>query len=377
MSRGAVAAPLVLASLLVGLGFQTAFAQSRTLDVSIGRIALDRVAAPPETSDLLGRPSNLVVSVRQTTARGSWLYGSASTPFSDEALRWGAAGAGGRFMLPDQARHRVSAGVDLATHGYVFRDALADATGTGGVLEGFAVATVAAGRARMDLRGGWRGQTLSLAGTTRRRGVVEGGGRVSIEGPLRLQAEARWVRADEEVYPFAGVSVVYGRSPVALWVQGGRWFGEDEIDGVTWTAGVGRTLGRRASFWLNVRQEAVDPLYRNAARRTWSVGVTRQLGAGRRPSVQRSLPDTDGAVVIRVALADAPTSELSIAGSFNKWQPQPMQREGQAWVVRLTLAPGVYDYAFRAADGVWFVPASVASRRDDGMGGHVALLVVP
>jgi hypothetical protein len=36
----------------------------------------------------------------------------------------------------------------------------------------------------------------------------------------------------------------------------------------------------------------------------------------------------------------------------------------------------VYHYAFRSADGEWFVPASMAGRRDDGMGGHVAMLVV-
>ena len=53
-----------------------------------------------------------------------------------------------------------------------------------------------------------------------------------------------------------------------------------------------------------------------------------------------------------------------------------MEREGDEWVVRLPLAPGAYRYAFRSATGEWFVPSSTPGRRDDGMGGHVAVLMV-
>ena len=67
---------------------------------------------------------------------------------------------------------------------------------------------------------------------------------------------------------------------------------------------------------------------------------------------------------------------VSIAGDFNNWQLVPMQREGDEWIVRLPLSPGAYHYAFRAANGDWFVPPSTPGRRDDGMGGFVAMLVV-
>ena len=53
-----------------------------------------------------------------------------------------------------------------------------------------------------------------------------------------------------------------------------------------------------------------------------------------------------------------------------------MLREGEYWVVRLPLTAGVYHYAFRSSTGDWFVPTSTAGRRDDGMGGYVAVLVV-
>ena len=75
-------------------------------------------------------------------------------------------------------------------------------------------------------------------------------------------------------------------------------------------------------------------------------------------------------------VSDAPAGDVSIAGDFNGWQPAPMQREGGEWVIRLPLAPGVYHYAFRSSTGAWFVPSSSPGRRDDGMGGHVAVMVV-
>jgi hypothetical protein len=74
--------------------------------------------------------------------------------------------------------------------------------------------------------------------------------------------------------------------------------------------------------------------------------------------------------------AGAAKGTPSIAGDFNGWTPEPMRREGSRWVWTGVLAPGVYHYAFVAADGTWFVPESVPGRQDDGMGGHVAVLVV-
>jgi len=83
-----------------------------------------------------------------------------------------------------------------------------------------------------------------------------------------------------------------------------------------------------------------------------------------------------GGVLVTLRASDAPPGQISIAGDFNSWQPTPMQREGDSWVVRLPVGPGVYHYAFRSATGTWFVPSSTPGRRDDGMGGHVAVLMV-
>jgi hypothetical protein len=83
----------------------------------------------------------------------------------------------------------------------------------------------------------------------------------------------------------------------------------------------------------------------------------------------------DGRAVIGVD-AGSVRGAPSIAGDFTGWKPVPMRRDGSRWTYTATLAPGVYHYAFVAADGTWFVPESVPGRQDDGMGGHVAVLVV-
>jgi hypothetical protein len=79
--------------------------------------------------------------------------------------------------------------------------------------------------------------------------------------------------------------------------------------------------------------------------------------------------------VIQLPLAHA-SSAPRVAGDFNAWKPQPMQRSDSAWVFTVQLAPGVYNYAFVDDNGEWFVPAKHPGRKSDGMGGTVAVLVV-
>jgi hypothetical protein len=105
------------------------------------------------------------------------------------------------------------------------------------------------------------------------------------------------------------------------------------------------------------------------------VGVTQQLRASR-AVLQPATRLAGGDVIIRLPADAASGSELWVAGDFTGWKPARMQRDGRDWVLRVPLKPGVYKYSFRGADGKWFVPASMPGRRDDGMGGHVVVLVV-
>jgi hypothetical protein len=362
---------LILLSLIVA-GSSVVFAsgvcaQGLSIDVSAGRIVYDPVSVNLGTNNVMG-------TLRYDTNRGEWVYGTAAAPLHDGDPVWSAFGAGGRFTQPDAAVRSVFVGADVDAHGFVFRDAVALLTGTGGALEAMPFASVAAGPGRIEMRGGWRGQTLSFASETDRRGVVEGGARAIYGLQVRVQGDVKWVHSSEGTFPFVGGSVIYGSLPVQVWAQTGKWL-SDQLNDVAWGTGVGVALGSRATLWASVRQEPPDPLYWNALRRTWNVGVTRRLGRAAPVLLAAPRVDANG-VLIRVPVADAPGDALFIAGDFNQWMPVPMTRDGREWTIRLPLAKGAYHYAFRSTGGTWFVPASIPGRRDDGMGGQVAVLLV-
>jgi len=340
-------------------------AQGLSVDVSAGRLVYDPLVANVGTNNLMG-------SLRYDTAREAWIYGAAAVPLTDGATFWGGAGAGGRFAR--RASSRASVGAEVAGHGYSFRDAFVDQVGSGGLAEIIPFVRLSAGLGYVEGRGGWRGHTLTLSGINERRGVFETGARAGYGALVRVEGDARWVRATEGVFPFVGVTLTYNGAPVQVWGQAGKWL-HDDLDDATWGSGLAMALNARSSVWASVRQEAPDPLYWNTARRTWSVGMTQRLGRVASP-IRPLQIEPAGGVLVTLRASDAPPGQISIAGDFNSWQPTPMQREGDSWVVRLPVGPGVYHYAFRSATGTWFVPSSTPGRRDDGMGGHVAVLMV-
>jgi hypothetical protein len=358
-----------LVLVIVGtLGAPTAnpHAQGLSVDVAAGRVIYEPVSARIGSNSLTG-------TLRLDAPGGAWIYGAGAVPIASD-LTWGGLGAGVRLMPRGTARRVVNAGIDLGGHAFLFRDAVASTTGNGTALDALPFLGMASGPASVEVRGGWRGQTLSSAGLTERRGVLETGVRAGYGGAVRAEADARWVRADGVMYPFAGGTLSVSGSAVQAWAQAGRWL-STQLDEVSWGGGLGVAIGRQSTLWASARQEAPDPLYWNVARRSWSVGVTRRLGRTA-PRLQPQAAQGGGVVVVELAAADAPGTDISIAGDFSGWEPVAMQRVGETWTARLTLAPGVYSYAFRSGGSRWFVPASVAGRRSDGMGGYVARLIV-
>jgi AMP-activated protein kinase-like protein len=368
MSRRGLLALTFLACLIVAAAPRKACAQTWSIDLSAGRTVYEPVAVNAGTNNLVG-------SVRYDARRNAWVYANAAVPLSDAAPFWDGGGAGGRFLLPDSGLRRLTLGSDVGAHAFMFRDATAQQMGSGGILEAIPFVSLSAGAASLEVRGGWRGQSLAFAGATQNRGVFETGFRGVYDGAANLQGDIRWVRATEGVFPFVGASIAYsGSSPVTVWGRAGKWVG-NTLTNAAWGVGASIAMGARSSVWVSAQQEAPDPLYWNAERRSWAVGVTRQLTRPAAPIVPAPSAQPGG-VLIRISAEDAPAGNVSIAGSFNNWQPQPMQREGRDWIIRLPLAPGVYQYAFRSASGDWFVPASTPGRRDDGFGGQQAVLVV-
>jgi hypothetical protein len=344
--------------------------QGLSLDISTGHVVYDPVSAGVPTNNVVG-------TLRYDAPRGLWIYGTAATPLRHGDPVWGTSGIGGRVVPSGSRDRRATFGADLGAHGFLFRDAVVDEAGRGVTIDAFPFVQAATGRASVEVRGGWRGHTLSYAGATQHRGVVEAGLRATYGAATRVEGDARWVHAREGTYPFVGGTLVSGSRPLQVWLHTGRWLSPD-LDDVTWGAGLQLALGSRRTVWASVQQDGPDPLFWNMARRIWSVGMTHRLGGRSTPTERPLVPlrQDVGSILLRVSAADVPGPGVSIAGDFTNWQPTPMRREGDDWVIRLTLPSGVYRYAFRAGASDWFVPASEASRRSDGMGGHVAVLVV-
>jgi hypothetical protein len=319
--------------------------------------------------------NNASGTLRVDTPRGLWISGTGALPFGSTDSRWGAIETGGRLAHQLGSSRRVSIGVDAVADGFVFRDPIVSQSGSGGVLETIPFVQFPAGTASVEFRGGWRGHTLSYGGPSQRNSVVETGVRATYGVPVRLQGDARWVRADTGVYPFVGGGISYGSARLQLWGTAGKWI-STQLSDASWGVGAGVRIAERLTAWTGVRQDSTDPLYWNVPRRSWMVGVTRTFRTASAP-LQLASP-TAGAdgVLIQVAVSEADGSSVYIAGDFNGWQPVPMERDGSQWRIHLPLAPGVYHYAFRSDRGQWFVPESVPGRRDDGMGGYVAVLVV-
>ncbi len=76
----------------------------------------------------------------------------------------------------------------------------------------------------------------------------------------------------------------------------------------------------------------------------------------------------------------APSAKsVSIAGSFNRWDPQinaltGPDRDG-VWAIVLPLPPGRYEYRFVVNGKDWFLDPSAPSV-DDGLGDRNSILVV-
>ncbi|HUQ81637.1 MAG TPA: glycogen-binding domain-containing protein [Gemmatimonadaceae bacterium] len=194
-------------------------------------------------------------------------------------------------------------------------------------------------------------------------------------GSIAIVPVVRRFAADtESAATYAGVSAVTANALGSLSASVGQWMGGGG-DGTPWSVGGRLRLGQRVSLDALARHDAFDPLYRQAPQTSWNVGMS--VSFGRAAAVAAPVPAAyvDGRATVRLPVSVSKTRP-SIAGDFNAWTPAPMERDGDHWTYSVAVSRGVYNYAFVAPSGEWFVPEGVAGRKDDGMGGHVAVLVV-
>src|SRR6266545_3393039 len=86
---------------------------------------------------------------------------------------------------------------------------------------------------------------------------------------------------------------------------------------------------------------------------------------------------TASLVTVRFVLVAPEARQVSLAGTFNQWNPQatPLIRAGNVWTATLTLPAGQHQYAF-VVDGARWVPDPGAPAVDDGFGRRNSVLTL-
>lgn len=357
-----------------------AAAQQWSIEAHAGRIrsALDPAAAQSETFMLGLRYDDPVTAFRI----------SGGIPTTSNQPLWGAIGAGKRLTL---RRGSLLGGVDFSGHGFLLHDRVDRTQQVPGIfgptlesapaLSGHALAGQVmpvvgfeTNRFQAHARAGVSHYTGEF-GERRERTVRLADAQLTFlpTSAIAITPTVRHFAADEGAYTYAGLSGVVARGRASLWGTIGHWL--DTAHQTPWAAGATLRMLDRATLHASARRDAFDPLYLNPPQTAWSLGLSVQLS---RPSaLVAPVPAAyvNGRATIRLPISQS-SAPPSIAGDFNAWKPQPMQRTGGHWMYSVNVAPGVYNYAFVNARGDWFVPEKHPGRKDDGMGGHVAVLVV-
>jgi hypothetical protein len=231
------------------------------------------------------------------------------------------------------------------------------------------------GTGRAELRAGGVAQRSQIGDATSERALPSADVRLSLGRlPVTLLTEMRGWFDDGATLARGGATLQFAQGPLVLWGSAGTWL-SGGVDGADWSAGGSVALSPIIELNGGGRGNSFDPLYRSTTATSWWAGMSVRLGAASIARAPVPARYVDGRATIQIDASHV-TGVPSIAGDFTDWKPVPMQRQGSHWSWVGTLAPGVYNYAFVAEDGTWFVPASVPGRKDDGMGGHVAVLVV-
>ena len=357
-------------------------AQQWSIDADAGRI---RSALDPSSAGV----ESVVVGL-QYSAFNSGIRISAGVPTRSDQALWGAIA--GTHRLAARPGMFV-AGVDLTGNAFVLRDRVERTqevrdvfnqprivpapsySGYAAAVQAMPVVGFESSMFQAHVRAGVSRYTSEFAEQRRDRNVKVADAQVTfMPAPsFAIMPAVRHFIADEGDYTFGGVTAAFGTGPVSVYGSAGQWLEMEQQD-ITWSAGASVRVHDRITLSARGRHDFIDPLYGTPGQTAWSIGASVKLG-----KTFSSVPvpaDFDaGKATIRLPVKQAATAPR-VAGDFTKWKPQPMQRQGDAWVYAVTLQPGVYNYAFVDESGEWFVPEKHPGRKQDGMGGVVAVLVV-
>ena len=322
---------------------------------------------------------------------------SAGVPTQSTDALWGAIGVARRVQVETNG---FDFGVDVAGNGFLVHDRVQRTQtithpGNGGLFgSGPTTETVPApsqsgsawaaqlmpligyngAQVQATLRAGVSNYTSNFANTKLNRRVKLGDAQLTFtpSPTVAVMPTLRFYQADEGNYNYAGVSAVTANGPVSVWGSAGSWLNQ-KTDNFAYAAGAEFKVHPNASILISARHDGVDPLYMTPPQNAWSAGVSLHFG-GRTAAAPIPAKYESGRATIRVDAKDR--TAVQVAGDFNGWKPQPMQRSGKDWTYTTQLKPGVYNFAFVDDHGNWFVPEKYPGRKADGMGGYVAVLVV-
>lgn len=320
---------------------------------------------------------------------------SVGIPANGDEPLWGTLGGWSRLAV---ARRGLSVGLDLSGQGSLLRGRDGGFREVPGLLfpgqepipatessmlswQALPLLAFEHGRVRMQARVGIAQMHIAQGTARVERTMPLGDVQATflLSDAVAIAPTLRRVREpDDRFTDYAGLTAVAASSLVRLSGSVGHWGGRGDL-GVPWSVQAALWPQGRWQLSAGVRHDSYDPLTRHPPQTAWNLALGVQLGP-RSPSARTLAPiaaaGRDGRTTIRL-----PASQLRgaprIAGDFTGWTPVPMTRVGRDWVHAIALSAGVYQYAFVDAEGRWFVPAGMPGRRDDGMGGHVAVLVVP
>ncbi len=250
--------------------------------------------------------------------------------------------------------------------------------------------SVPLGATVLALRGDIRHGSWKLAAPDTASGDSAGTGRLALEGAAlsmgRLLGPV-WVEVGAEGYRGALDGWFTGGFASARWVAGpvdlglsGRAWSTPAGSEVGVTGGAGLALGAGFALRAEVGRDTRDPLYGTPGSFGGSVAVSLRLAhatpAGRPNLVAELGPARGDGRIARFRLHAPRAHAVGLAGDFTDWRPRPLVRDGEDWVLELTLGPGLHHFAFVVDGRDWTVPRDAPGVAADEWGRQNATLVI-
>lgn len=290
---------------------------------------------------------------------------------ADTGTLWGDASLWG-----DWPRLLEPLGASAAVEGFLYRDRLLGAGGGAVTALIQAYHDLNAGPFLVRLKAAGRGGLLSADSLRVRRALAGGGIDATVAGgPAALRLSAELWSGSEAVYPAVAATTVLQLDRVRITARVQQWL-HRELTRTGWWVGTQAEVTDRLSVIAHAASPVTDILFFTPPQRSWGIGIQLFTGSSRREALPEPVVVAPGRTVELRVLASRASGPVRVAGTFNEWQPQPMTRADDQWVLALRLEPGVHEFTFVDADGRWFVPEGTPGRKPDGFGGWVGTVVV-